>query len=333
MSTSFSEYLFDKDYIQSRSKLRSKDSSTRLMYVENEKDQSFWNKLLGRELQELYEFSMANGPGCNESNVRGKFRFDRYLDKANSHAVFALDSDFDHVLPNASSRYQHFSENPFVIHTFGYNKESLTNCIANIICCLKSFCYTVPSDKDIEAFLSSYSSIIKLYLVKYVFLVNEGEAPYEDDDFHRFIIPNVDFIRKVFHDNDWEQFKESIDLAEASLDQIVAERDLDNIDKLFRSHGMTEYNAYMFINGHKVQQLVVDTIIAEVKKELIDKAIDKAKQDGFRGSPLGQKAQEIKNHFSEECNFNTLRNSSHCLVKDDLIKKVQEQFASLIEAD
>lgn len=330
MSNSFSDYLFDQDFIRSRSIIMSNDARSRLMYVENELDISFWKKILGIELSNIYEFNTSyDGPGSSETSARGKFRFEKFYEKANLYAVFAVDSDFDHLTPNKSNRHQHLLTNPFILHTYGYNKESLTNCLENLTHCLDEFYYTERADIDIRYFFEQYSNCIKDFLIKYICLVNKGTAPYDEKVFHSKIIPNEGFIKEVLHDKQWQEFQNSMNDMSNELEPLLEDCNLEDTKELFLKHGLEENNAYLFMNGHKLQKNVVAIVIKEVKHYLRTKEIEKIKQNGFSGKRLGDKMLEIDNHFKENCKFEVIRYTSDKFLNDDFMNRIKEQLAPI----
>ncbi|MCX2768988.1 DUF4435 domain-containing protein [Pseudoalteromonas sp. B530] len=322
----FANYLFDQDYLKSRASY-SENFSSRLIFIENEKDQHFWTVIMGKELCKDFEFSMANGPGCSDNtSERGKFRFEDYYHKANENACFAVDSDFDHLTPNKAPRHNHLINNQFVFHTFVYSKESVINCIKNIENCINDYYYTEKSDFCIEHALTYISNVIKDIFICYIFLSDKSCVPYKDSVFHETVIPNIKEMEEIFIQGKSTDYEQRINDSHMELERIANNEDKIKTLDLLKLHGFNGSNCYLFINGHVLENRIIKPIQMKIKSKLINVEIEKIKEQGFNGTQLQDKIKEIKNSFESECKFETLRRISNEFMSENVAKLIVSQF-------
>lgn len=326
---SFSEYFTNPDYIKAHGIIKEGNENLGFIYIENEKDISFWKVFFGEDVLNSYEFNATQNPATVACGTRGKIRFDELICNANKSAVFALDSDLDHITPNRFKRCVDIIDNPFVIHTFGYGKESFTNSIESLNSCLESYCFFRPSSFKFTNFLENYSSIIYPVFIKFIHLLNHHPDVSDEGEFRKRIIPNQQLLSDMYFDNKFEDALTYFNAYEQELDQLLNDDDVATTIELCSRFGLKQHNTYQFINGHDLEDKIVKVIVNQIKCNLIAEEMDNYKAEGAQGQLLGDRARELKTHFDENVRFGTLRSMCTKYSTNDLFRASQEQLTVL----
>ncbi|MEZ9529537.1 DUF4435 domain-containing protein [Vibrio sp. 10N.286.51.F4] len=326
---SFIDYLTDKDFIKAYLLMNGHAGKCGFLFIENEKDKAFWSTFLGQNLVSKYVFSASHNLGTIQCGARGKARFDSLLPKASDVAIFAIDADIDHLTPSRFDKCNEIINNPHVLHTYGYSKESISNCSAVLDDCLSKFTYFSESPYKFEAFLINYSQIIYPALLKFLYLLNNHEDFNEESEFNQIIIPQENHLYSMFFDNDYSQFTAVITQYISELDAIINDADVTLNEVAYQYFGLTDTTAYQFINGHNLEERIVDKIVNQIKCRLIKDEFEKYKNEGATGQLLGDRHKELTNHFNENVKFSTLRCHSSAFVDDLVYKQALTQLANI----
>ncbi|ELA7931181.1 DUF4435 domain-containing protein [Vibrio parahaemolyticus] len=326
---SFLDYLTDPDFIKAHGVVKHGNESVGYIYIENEKDISFWKVFFGEEILQSYEFNATKNPDSVACGTRGKTRFDDLMCNANKSAVFALDSDIDHFTPQRFTRCKDIIDNPFVIHTYGYGKESFTNSCEVLNSCLGSYYYFRPSSYRFNTFLESYSKLIYPVLIKFLHLLNTHEDITDESRLRAELIPSEIELCKMYFENDYSSFNASISGFEQELDQLLQGEDFSTTKQHCMRFGLKEENTYQFVNGHDLEDKIVKVIVNQIKCRIISAELDTYKNEGAQGKMIGDRSNELKTHFDEHVRFSTLRNVNQAFLANELFRASQEQITAL----
>jgi len=324
MTGDFRDILFSGDFIQAYNVIE-EGKGTKIkgiLFIENEKDRLLWEVLLGDEILSRYEFSMANGPSSVDEGERGKRRFYNNFKYANEYSIFAIDSDFSHFTPDRELFNKEVLENAYIIHTYAYSKESLCNSIDNLDSAVSEYRYFEKHEYRFKEFLTKYSNIIYIPLLSYLFLLNQHDEPLNETVFANLLTPDVD----IFFSGNWGVFENSMDefiTAHGQLQNIGFEAFIEKV-KVF---GLEYDNAYQFINGHTLEKSIINPIISRIRQKLSDKVITDLRLCNPKGDVIKNKIKELRNHFKEDCCFQTLKTQSKAYVESNLYKNMSKQFS------
>ncbi|WP_372430336.1 DUF4435 domain-containing protein [Vibrio alginolyticus] len=321
---SFSDYLTSPEYIKAHGLIRHGDSDKGFIFIENEKDISFWKLFFGNEILKKYEFNMASGPNNEVNGTRGKPRFESLLESANSLAIFAIDSDFDHLTPDRYEHCFHLVNNKFVIHTYGYGKESYLNCKEVLNDCMEGYYFYKPNSHTFCEFLTNYSKIIYLPLIKFLYLLNENKVDHSEKDFHKKITPSREALFSMYFDANYEAFTDQVTKYEAHLDTLLGTVKLNDYIKMCESYCLTEETAYQYINGHRLEKNIINEVVVEIKNRIQQDELNTFIQNGGKGQAIQDRRNELNTHFSERVNFHTLKNCSKSWLDNLLCKTAQD---------
>lgn len=326
---SFEGIMYSSDYTAAFlaiKNLTEKTSKSAFVYIENEKDRSFWIDFFGEDALKHYEFNMASGPGSDDDGSRGKARFERNFSRASQGVIFAIDADFDPLTPNRNGKCSMVRSSEYIIHTYGYSKESITLSAINIDAALSRFSYYIECSYRVNDFLQKYSRLIYDCLVKFLYLLDRGEAPVDEEEFHRSVIPGD--VEAPFFKGDWSGFSGGLDF----LSGIFAGRDFEGIEE-YRSDisqfGLLEDTAYQFISGHEFENKIIRPIIRLIQADLERKEINRLK-GMVTGQQLSDKINEMRKHFNECVPFNALINSLTNWREDGVYMAAKRQVGALM---
>ncbi|PSV38596.1 DUF4435 domain-containing protein [Photobacterium sp. GB-210] len=323
------DYLVDPDYIKAHGIFKYQNQERGFIYIENEKDISFWELFFGPEILKNYEFNMASGPGAEDDSTRGKKRFEDLLKKANKLAVFAVDADFDHLTPNRFPKCKEICDNKFVIHTYGYSKESYLNSASVLNDCLSKYAFYKPSGLVFCEFLRSYSNSIYDVLVKYLYLLNTNPEFSNEKVFHDAITPRHDILFQMYFESNYAEFNATLQTYEAKLDDALKEINLDAHFSMCKSYNLTPDTAYQYINGHVLENRIIDCIVNEIRRRLSVEELHNFKNSGATGKDINNRKNEISNFFKNERNFSTMRSTSNKYEYEELFAHARTQLECL----
>lgn len=323
------EYLVDPDYIKAHGIVKHQNAERGFIYIENEKDICFWELFFGPDILKNYEFNMSSGPGAEEDSARGKKRFEELLKKANKLALFAVDADFDHLTPSRFPKCKEICDNKFVIHTYGYSKESYLNSPSVLNDCLSKYAFYKPTGLVFCDFLKSYSNSIYNVLVKYLYLLNTDPAFSDESVFHDAITPRYNTLFKMYFESDHSEFISNLQTYEATLDIALQGVDLTEHFAMCHSYNLTQDTAYQYINGHVLEDKVIDCIVNEIRRRLSVEALNSFISSGAKGKDINNRRNEIANFFKNERNFSTMRSTSDKFELEPLFTHARVQLECL----
>lgn len=302
------------------------------IYIENEQDKCFWISIMGDNIEDIYEFNPCSTDEQNQL-TRGKKRFLNKLDKACESIVFAIDADFDPITINQNETSKKIYESKFILHTFGYSKESLVFSKENICSALSRYIYYKNHNYSnlMESFLTKISEKIYPILLRYIYSLDcNKQGLLTDEKFHNMLIPpkqRYTILHESFFDRNWiefDKFLEAVKFTELGLIEQPCFQPCEKYMRHVQEIGLTQENAYQFINGHSFVNRILTPIIEEITNRIAH-----SEMTGYQTlagtKQYDQKVSEIKNHLRKEKNFITIINMLDNWKSNALFLKAKEK--------
>lgn len=321
------KYLTDPDYIKAYLKITvsGNERPEGFIYIESEKDKSFWERLLNSFAKNKYEFKIQTK---EKIAVRGKRALEALYASANAKALVAVDSDFDYISPNRSDNARVMNRNRYVLQTYAYSVESLSLDVSRVDTCLAQYYYFEPNEHKLKLFLETYSNIIYPVLMKYIFLMDTMDTPpLKENDFHFEIIPSYPVSN--YENNSFEDLVQKVSLLDQQLTPMINDIQAFNaFMQLSHFKGLQKDNCYKFIRGHDVEEKIVIPIVNHIKKRQIEQEMLRVKS-GSDSQSWEYKQREIRNHFEHTRNFKTLVSVFPYVPDDSIYEKICDHVKSL----
>lgn len=296
--TDFTSYLTNSAYIgaYNANKEGNKDSAQKgLVYIEDDSDQVFWEKFIYSHFPNKYnvQASIKNRP-----DQRGKRALEKLYQGANEKVLIAVDSDYDLICPLSNPVYSYFlKSNKFIIHTFGFSRESALLEKESLHNFFKSIKYTIEHNVNISSFLNKFSQISFEGLVFFSNELNSGNIfNLIESDFHACF--NI-LGHKIVKD-DLSLDENLLNIIEVNLKSYFQQlkynsKQIAQAEDYLKNLNISPENAYRFISGHIVYDLIL-----KIHEQLIDilyeKEIEHIK-NSFSGDAIGQRISQIKKSF------------------------------------
>lgn len=320
--SAFLEYPFNAKYIITYNKMQGRDCTFNL-YVEDSSDIWFWEKFIKEVFPNTYNIMPWS--------KRGKCNLAPHYSKAKVEVLIAVDSDFDYLCPNIGYGNE-FCSNPYLLHTFAYNRESVLiekNSLQQFISDIK---FTITHDIDINLFIKNFSELVFEGLIKFIHLKNINKESLDHDEFHQ-----------CFHITD-----KKIITVNAENKPIIDMTVLDSISHNFQNYfqnytlslseesearnhllqlGVNQDNAYRFINGHKLEELVIN-IVSQLTATLSHLELNIIKQE-FQGDQISERRSQVRKTLEEESQIKTYLRRYPICDEDEIHQKIFTKIEAL----
>lgn len=288
------------DFFESKNKLHPKDGDIVRVFVESEEDISFWK----------YAFSFFNiktkiSP-FSQNLKRGKSIVLEQVNKVGKYLLLCVDSDYDYILQNATTKSSIINNNPYIFQTYTYSIE-------NYFCYVNAFRQIIAEATqnddeviDFVVFFENYSNLIfelfcysihyrRLYLIDNELFIREIEAQkrlLNDVDLKQWINENRPIeIFKINNFLNAIQLPQNLNLANNgheilaiiqnkiavqlnNLPQITNEN-LNKIKSELTNLNTLPTQIYLFVKGHHIENTVlhllkyVQSILATQSRQII----------------------------------------------------------------
>lgn len=303
--TEFEDVNFSEEYLKVYCLMTGHDG---FVFVEGLKDISFWEGILNDKDKGIH-FDI-----CNPTNngTKGKTVLKKFMSRANRYAIFAMDSDFDYLCPGNSDDSEFISNNKYIFHTLVYSKESIEFQHEILELCVSQIKLTTEIKFNFKSYLTEYSHLIYSLLKKYL-LLKQNKVQLDDSEFHGVITPpglkisnNYAIEGAIF-----ETMTQPISAFEQKLDELINDTyDSENYYNELNEKGLRKDNAYQYINGHFLADMVVMPVIKQLIKKLnINETALIVQQCKNNPTIISERKNELKNILQSELNINTLL---HC---------------------
>ncbi len=275
--TPFEDYFFDSNRQNkfNRSQPKSKPEEIKV-YVEDKSDVAFWHGILSPYAnQNSITFKIT--PYTEDNATTGKDKLIKQFSHVNKNILICLDSDYDYLLQSKVAqdieKYK-----PYIFQTYSYAMENL-KCYAESLnnLCVKATNST-NTTVDLANFLKNYSRIIYPLFVWNLY----GNSKKKNKPSRKEFAKLVTFGNTAFNDYVITQksYQEKLAIIQKSVDKelksVASDENFIRFSENLTSLGLSEENAYLFINGHYLYEFILKFLIAicdELKKEAEDEII------------------------------------------------------------
>ncbi|PID37847.1 MAG: hypothetical protein CR966_00185 [Pseudomonadales bacterium] len=308
--SNFQDFFTNPDYIGGYNAIREHDISARdmgMVYVEDGSDVAFWRIFIDKCHPNQYSIGVFSkeddGDGRDGRIITGKRKLEEFYPRLNTKVLVAVDSDYDCIKAkfNSSDSFNNshpFNHNPYILHTFGFSRESALIEKDSLHGFLQRCQYTVPHHIDLANFINQFSQLAWFGLIRFITAnYNDSYQLYEESDFHQcFNITDKQFIREnLALDNS------PLAIVKGNLNNLFQENhffedDLNVTQQILTELGINENNAYRFICGH-----TLDKLVKKIHKDLLDILYDKeivVIRGQFQGNEIRERIEQLKNNFN-----------------------------------
>ncbi|PSU86981.1 hypothetical protein C0W35_21905 [Photobacterium kishitanii] len=311
MTDPFSEIMNDPDYIDIFVKISGATGNEKgVFYVESNDDKEFWSFFVERYLNSEFEILCYEQSSGKENS--GKRKIESLYVNLNERQICGIDSDYDYLLRN-----ENLNNNKYIIHTYAHSKESLLCCLDSLIGIKNKYHYKSIYNFDIGMFIKSLSDISFTYLPKFLYLKDKVS---ESKFYECFCISKENV-------NDMDVW----DLIKSRLDSFFEKEVFDNNYTLFLTNiselGFNNDNAYQFIRGHNLNDIVVN-VFSYIKKEQISSDIKYFKRC-CQGQEIKDKVSEVHNFYAMKRCIPTLIEVNKDFTNNIFFKKIEESIVGL----
>lgn len=318
----FIEYPFDPRFITAYNKMYFGTEKHHL-YIEDSSDAWFWEKFIIKSASDKYRIIPWS--------KRGKSNLAPYYSEAKLEALIAVDSDFDYLCPNIGYGNE-FCSNPYLLHTFAYSRESVLIEKSNIQQFISDIKFTITHNIKIDLFIKKFSALVFVGLVKFIHLKNTNGENLNHDEFHQ-----------CFHITD----KKIVTVSTQNkpiIDMTVLDNILTNFQTYFQTYsislaeeanarthllnlGVNQDNAYRFINGHNLEELIIN-IVNQLTATLSHLELDIIKKE-FQGDQINERRSQVRSILEEESQIKTYLRRYLICDEDEIHQKIFAKIEAL----
>lgn len=297
----FLSYLTNSKFIgaYNANKEGNKDSANKgLVYIEDDSDQVFWEKFINFHFPNQYnvQASIKDRP-----NQRGKRALEKLYVGANEKVIIAVDSDYDLICPSENPEYSQFlANNRFILHTYGFSRESALLDKVNLNTFFKSIKHTIAHNVDIKSFLDKFSLITFKGLVFFSNELNSGnKLDFIESDFHNCF--NI-LGHKIVKD-DLTLDEDLLNIIDSNLRSYFqklqySDEQISEAENYLLSLNINPDNAYRYISGHTVYDLI-SKIHEQLTALLYQQEVNKIKIT-FSEAAVGERIRQLRSTFPRQ---------------------------------
>lgn len=225
------------------------------VFVENEDDVPFWNRVLKKYAPQL-KFRIF--PSSKNNFERGKTHVLKLCDGLGDFMLLCVDSDYDYLLQNSTPDSHLINTNPYIFQTYTYSVENY-KCFAESLgeLCVQASLNDEPLFDFVE-FLQQYSrAVYELFLFSF-YLIKIGDTT---------ALTNADFLAlfgiqgkiNISHNarSVLQKLQANVEKKLASLKKSHPNTALQTIAEELEPLGLNQENTYLFIKGHIIYQNLV----------------------------------------------------------------------------
>ena len=328
----FQSYLTNGNFISAylANKEGCKGSAEKgLIYIEDDTDQVFWEKFINFHFPNQYNVQASIK---DRSSQRGKRALEKLYEGANKKVLIAVHSDYDLICPSSNPKYSQFLiNNRFILHTYGFSRESALLDKDNLNAFFKSIKHTIEHNVDIESFLNKFSPIAFKGLVFFSNELNSGNTlGFIESDFHNCF--NI-LGEKIVKD-DLTLDETLLDIIENNLchyfNQLqYSDEQIVQAECNLQALNITPDNAYRYISGHTVYDL-----ISKIHEQLTD-MLYKQEVNKIRGSfsgsgkAIGERISQLSSSFPKQFPLEAFCHSYPINHDDELHLRIKDKVAGI----
>lgn len=327
----FIDEAFDSDTIAAQAKMEDKDT---YVYVEGIDDVDFWCKLFD---DAKIDISATSREEKNKSH-KGKSALRKLLDNTNKNLIIAIDSDFDFLCPNNSESSRDFNGCKYVLQTQFYSKENIIFQPKSINLNIEKT--TLNNEKissDYKSYIELFSNIIYECFTNFLFLRNLRIKPITSKSFHSKIIPNTPIFDSSYNlkNDPFVCVTKNVKVINGMLTKEIEKIDNWEIElNSFKSHminkGFSEKTAHCFINGHTLENSIINQYINGKIKALIRNLMVNVRAECATDQKLIEgRCKEISNLIQRKHDFYTRINDCSEKYNEDIVKLLKIKFEEI----
>lgn len=317
----FINYTSNIDYIKALTEIKS-GKQKRFIYVEDKSDIFFWEKLI--EFMDLDNYEILV---YSNNTIKGKRILETRFEDVNEYFMMAIDSDYDYLCPNY--RKGSFLESKYILHTFGYSKESILIEKNRLDVFFRGIKYTINHKVKIDEFLDKFSKLCFKGLSLYINELINNRFEIQQDAFDSCF--NILGEKLIIEDDLSINFK-PLDNIELKINKLfshqINENEYQNTLNYINSFNINESNAYRFISGHVLADLIskIDELL---KKYLLKKELDLDKDHCKNPKEIPQRKKNLSDIFNNQFSLDTFYRYHFYDSEDFLIVKIQDKIRHL----
>ncbi len=318
----FQGYLTNSKFAHSYNGLESGDienTTKGFVYVEDESDITFWEEFISKIHPNRYRFLPASRDG---KNTPGKGVLKKMYNNANENIIIAVDSDYEYILSNILEDYL-FVTNPYVIHTFGYSKESVQIEKDELQKFFNRSKLLVSHNIDIASFLYELSAVSYEGLIKYLYLHTSNQ--FDSNSHYNFNSCFKILDKNLVDSKNISINLKNIEIIETNLNAffanfILPQEDLELIRNNLKKIGVNDKTAYRFISGHILLDLInaiYNCMLNELKSDEIVRI-----KESYEGKEIGNRISQLNKTFKENFSMGTYLNCYPVNMNDEIHNKI-----------
>ncbi len=327
----FLSEAFDSDTIAVQAKMEEKDT---YVYVEGIDDVDFWYKLFD---DDKVDVSATSREEKNKSH-KGKSALRKLLDQANKNLIIAIDSDFDFLCPRNNEAAIEFNDCKYVIQTQFYSKENITFQPNSVNLNIgKTRLNNERITSDYKSYIEMFSKIIYECFTNFLFLRNLRIKPITSKYFHSKIIPNAPIFDSSYNlkNDPFINVTKNVIVMNSTLTQVIEkldnwEAELNSFKVNMSAKGFSGKTAHCFINGHTLEDSIINQYVSGKIKALIRNLMVKVRTECVSDKTLIEgRCKEISNLIQRKHNFYTRIGDCHEKYNEDIAKKLKFKFTEI----
>lgn len=323
----FDRLLKSPKYLKAYTKQQT-GKSRGVLYVENPSDRLFWESVIAQVCPEQYSvksFSLEDAPG--------KRSLEKEYSKLHPFYIVGVDGDFDYLCPDRHEFANSLNNNPFVIHTFTYSRESVIFSIPSILDISNRLSFRNKLNHDSVTALTEYSKIIFPALAIFSYAHNLDWQKFKENNFMQAISLPADEklltddlrVNAVALDRVRVGSQKYID---STLNAIGDGRDVEIYCDILKGRHITPDVAYMFIDGHYLKDNIVkpmlDLLKRKNKAEDISEVKEKIPENRWR-----QSINEVNNYFRDCCHTESIIHNANCYTSGEIWALIKKKFKTI----
>ncbi len=330
--SNFQDFFTNPDYISGYNAMLEHDISAHdigMVYVEDSSDVMFWREFIEKYFSNRYRFRTAS------NGVTGKRALEKLYNTANIQALIAVDSDYDCI--KAKSETDHpFNHNPYILHTFGFSRESALIEKDSLQNFLQRCQYTVPHRIDLANFINQFSQLAWVGLIRFITanyndsyqLYGGVDLDHTESDFHQcFNITDKQFISEnlALDHSPLATVKDNLD--SLFQENNFFEDDLSLTRRILTELGINENNAYRFICGH-----TLDKLVKKIHKQLINALLKRERSainENYDGKERKNRQKQLGNTFEPKFSLETFFTMYPINETDEIHQKILERVKAI----
>lgn len=328
----FSRMIGSPAYIRAYNKFQSGQVMGNI-FVENPTDIPFWQHVVNAVDGSRYKVRPIS-----KEQAAGKRTLQKRYAELNQEFLVAVDSDYDFLCPDRHAEAQQMNNNPFVLHTHCYSRESFQCCHHSLGAITEILFFHQQLASQIHEALIQYSHAIYPALCAFSYLHNKNWQQYSEGEFNQVLRINSAIC---LIDDELQVNAEVIARLQTQIEtyhKLLSPHITDNDDfNTFKAgllgKGITADTAYMFINGHCLQDIVVKPMlekIAAVTRRSEKDSVAQMYPEPERLNTKRQRLNEIDNYYRNERQLSTLLSNGQAFVQDAFFSLITAKLDAII---